>query len=112
MIQERQFYTKDSYIAIGQWDNWCNLLDMANAVRYGFTQYRLPKPGQPIDVQDAEKRVKHIEEEWAWECGRRGGEFERPSPDFSSLSIEAKCYLHSILEPSDIPVEENSWWGF
>ena len=111
MIQERQFYTKDSYIAIGQWDNWCNLLDMANAVRYGFTQYRLPKPGKAIDIQEADERVKRIDREWAAEHAVRGKVFEKPCPDFSACSMEEKCYLHSIL---DLPVPETDpveWWN-
>ena len=83
---------------------------MANAVRYGFSQYRFPKPGQPIDIQEADKRVKNIDGEWAKEHRTRGFVYQKPSPDFSSCSIEARCYLHSVLEVSVTPVDY-SYWG-
>ena len=110
--QEPNFYDRSEYVSVNQWENWVNLLDMANAVRYGFSQYRLPKPGQPIDIQESIKRVERIDEEWAYEHRTRGKIFEKPCPDFSSCSIEAQCYLHSILDKSREPeMPQVLWWN-
>ena len=109
--QEKEYWTERAYVLRGQLENWNNLLDMANAIRYGFAQYRLPKPGQAIDVVEAKERAEHIEKRWEIEgTGRRDDSVEEKSPAFAQLPIEAQCYLASVLsraEPKNKPQSEN-----
>ena len=94
-FQDIHHWTSDEYYRVGQWENWKNLLDICNAIRYGFDACRLPKPGEPINVQEAEKRIKQIEWEWQKEANKRDA--GKKAPKFTELNINAKCYLHTIL---------------
>ncbi len=95
---EHRTYTDEQYQYIGMLDSWTILLDIHNALRYGFAQYRLPEPGRSIDIEEAEDHVKRIEREWRAEKLKRDFSNEwAGAPPFSTMSINAKLYLHSVL---------------
>ena len=95
---ETRTYSDESYESLGVMGCWGILLDIANAVRYEFTQNRLPEPGRAIDVAEAEAHITNIEKEWSAEkikrdfCNRWA-----PAPSFSTMPLNAKLYLHSVL---------------
>ncbi len=103
---ERREYSDFQYRQIGMLSNWHALLDIHNALRYGFIQYRLPKPGKSIDTEEAEAHVVRIEKEWKEESLRRDpGQQWTGAPPLSRIPIDAKLYLHSILNKERI----NDW---
>ena len=86
---------------------WEILLDIHNAIAYGFIQNRLPAPGRPISIQEAENHMVNIEKEWLSEKLKRDFSNEwTGAPPFTSMDINAKLYLHSVLrdEWSTAPV--------
>lgn len=98
-LQEPTHWNQAEYDRYGQWNNWLNLLDIANGIRYGFHQYRLPKPGQPVVVSTARDRCKNIETEWAREQHTR--DFPKSfaqTPTITDCSTETQCYLHTVLK--------------
>ncbi len=108
MFHEKNWWGEDQYARIGQLRNYKNLLDMTNAIRYDYAQYRLPKPGKEIKVKSAEEQVKQVEDEWRKESiNRNPGNNFYPSPEFTALNKETKCYLHAILEIVDYYHSEN-----
>jgi hypothetical protein len=95
---ERRVYSDHQYIDIGALDAWHILLDIHNALVYGFIDNRLPEPGRSIDVTEAEEHVANVEKEWQSEKMRR--DFSNDwtgSPPFSTMPVNAKLYLHSVL---------------
>jgi hypothetical protein len=95
---ERREYSDFQYRQIGMLGNWHALLDIHNAVRYGFLQYRFPKPGKPIDTEEAEAHIVRIEKEWREESLRRDpGQQWTGAPPLTKIPLDAKLYLHSVL---------------
>jgi hypothetical protein len=95
---ENRVYSDHQYVEIGAMGAWNILLDIHNAVVYGFSQYRLPEPGRPIDVAEAEKHVANVEREWLSEKLKRDFSNEwTGAPPFTTMAPEAKLYLHSVL---------------
>jgi hypothetical protein len=95
---EPHIYQDNQYTRIGALVPWTILLDIHNAIRYGFTQYRLPEPGRTIDIKEAERHVAQIEREWRIEAEARDIKHEwTGAPPFSKLPTETKLYLHSVL---------------
>jgi hypothetical protein len=95
---ETRTYTDEGYKFIGMFESWNILLDIHNAVMYGFADCRLPEPGKEIDVNEAEAHVANIEREWVAEKMKRdfcndwtGG------PPFSTMPLNTKLYLSSTL---------------
>ena len=96
---ERQIYSEEQYHQIGMFESWNILLDIHNAVMYGFIETRLPEPGRPIDIKETEDHIANIEKEWREEKERRDpSNTWSGAPQFSKMPIEAKLYLHSILQ--------------
>jgi hypothetical protein len=95
---ERQAYKDELYQQVGVLGAWNALLDAHNAVLYGFVQYRLPEPGKSINVLEAEAHVARIEREWESE-GQRRDPYRHwaGAPSFSTMPLNAKLYLHSVL---------------
>ncbi len=95
---EPRVYSDQQYIEIGALEMWKTLLDIHNAVVYGFAQNRLPQPGRPIDVKEAENHIAHVEEEWQAEKVKRDFSLEwTGAPPFTKMPQNAKLYLHSVL---------------
>lgn len=95
---EPREYSDIQYLQIGMLRNWNFLLDIHNAMRYGFIQYRLPKPGKPIDPGQAEAHIEHIGKEWKEESLRRDpGHRWTGAPPLTKMPLNAKLYLHSVL---------------
>ena len=95
---ETRTYTDEQYQYIGMLECWTILLDIHNALQYGFVQCRLPEPGRSIDVEEAEDHVNHIEREWRAEKLKRDFSNEwAGSPPLSNMSTNAKLYLHTVL---------------
>lgn len=95
---EPRVYTDDQYRRIGVLGAWNTLFDAHNAISYGFIKYRLPEPGKPIDVAEAEAHVIRIEKEWEAERQRRDPTQQwTGAPPFSTMPLNAKLYLHSVL---------------
>lgn len=95
---EPRVYTDLQYREIGMLDCWHTLLDIHNAVMYGFVDNRLPEPGRPIDVDDAEIHVYHVEKEWEAEKLKRDFSNEwTGAPSFTNMPLNAKLYLHAAL---------------
>ncbi len=95
---ETRTYTDEGYKFIGMFESWNILLDIHNAVLYGYTDCRMPEPGRDIDVNEAEDHVANIEKEWEAEKAKR--DFCNDwtgSPPFTSMPLNTKLYLHSIL---------------
>ncbi len=77
---------------------WHTLLDIHNALVYGFIQNRMPEPGRTIDIEDANIHVYHIEKEWEAEKLKRDFSNEwSGAPPFSRMPSNAKLYLHTVL---------------
>ncbi len=111
---EPHLYTDEQYQRIGMLDAWHTLLDAHNALLYGFIQNRLPEPGKAIDITEAENHISRIEKEWEAEKQiRDSGHQWTGAPAFSTMPLNAKLYLHSVLldvlpdessiEPADNP---------
>jgi hypothetical protein len=95
---EHRVYSDEQYHEIGAMGAWNILLDIHNAVAYGFVQNRLPEPGRSISLQDAENHVANIEKEWLSEKLKRDFSNEwTGAPPFTSMNMNAKLYLHSVL---------------
>jgi len=95
---ERRVYSDYQYREIGVLGLWNTLLDIHNAVLYGFVQNRLPEPGQAIDLAEAEEHVANVEKEWQAEKQKRDFSNEwTGAPPLSSMPVNAKLYLHSVL---------------
>ncbi len=95
---ERRVYSDQQYQEIGAMGAWNILLDIHNAIAYGFIGCRLPEPGRPIDIAEAEAHVANIEKEWTAEKLKRDFSNEwSGSPNFSAMPKDAKLYLHSVL---------------
>lgn len=95
---EPRICTEHQYRQMRMLSAWATLLDIHNAIVYGFVQYRLPEPGKPIDVAEAEAHVAHIEKEWEAESQRRDLDHQwTGAPPFSKMPLNAKLYLHSVL---------------
>ncbi len=95
---ERQAWPDDEYQRKGVRSAWNFLLDAHNAIQYGFVQCRLPEPGKPIDVAEAEAHATRIEKEWQAESQRRDLTHQwTGAPAFSAMPLNAKLYLHSVL---------------
>ncbi len=95
---ETRLYTDEQYQRIGMLDAWHILLDAHNGLLYGFIENRLPEPGKAIDVSEAETHISHIEKEW--EAERKARDFTNQwtgAPDITSMPLNAKLYLHSVL---------------
>jgi hypothetical protein len=96
-IEPRE-YSDIQYREIGVLGHWNILLDIHNALVYGFVQNRLPEPGRSIDVAEAEAHVASIEKEWEAERLRRNSTQQwTGAPPFSVMPVNAKLYLHSVL---------------
>jgi hypothetical protein len=95
---EPRVYSDQQYIEIGALEPWKILLDIHNAVVYGFVQNRLPEPGRPIDTAEAEDHIANVEKEWLAEKVKRDFSHEwTGAPPFTKMSQNAKLYLHSVL---------------
>ncbi len=95
---EPRVYSDFQYREIGALVPWHILLDIHNAVLYGFSQCRLPEPGRPIDVDEAEAHIVNIEKEWLAEKTKRDFSNEwTGAPPFTKMSKNAKLYLHTVL---------------
>lgn len=95
---ETRSYTDEGYQSLGMLGCWTILLDISNALRYGFEQNRLPEPGAAIDITEAENHISNIEKEWAAEKAKRDFSNQwAAAPPFSSMPQNAKLYLHSVL---------------
>lgn len=100
---ERRIYPEEQYRQIGMVESWGILLDIHNALQYGFIQNRLPEPGRPIDAEETEAHVFNIEKEWREEKERRDSSDNwAGAPKFSRMPQQAKFYLHSILRDAKI----------
>jgi hypothetical protein len=96
---EPRVYSDNQYREIGMLDSWHTLLDIHNAVMYGFVNNRLPEPGRPIEVKEAETHVQHIEKEWEAEKLKRDFSNEwTGAPPFTRMPVNAKLYLHTVLQ--------------
>lgn len=96
---ETRVYRDYQYREIGALEPWNVLLDIHNAIVYGFSQYRLPEPGRQIDMEESEAHVLNIQSEWAAEANKRDLDHNwTGSPPFSNMSTNAKLYLHSVLK--------------
>jgi hypothetical protein len=96
---EKRVYHDYQYTNIGALVPWTILLDIHNAILYGFAQYRWPEPGRSIDIEVAEKHVAKIEQEWRFEAHMQDLDQEwTGAPPLSTMSKEAKLYLHSVLQ--------------
>jgi hypothetical protein len=96
---EHRVYSDEQYHEIGAMGAWNILLDAHNAIAYRFIQNRLPQPGRPISIQEAEYHVANIEKEWLSEKLKRDFSNEwTGAPPFTSMSPNAKLYLHSVLK--------------
>jgi hypothetical protein len=96
---ETRVYRDYQYREIGALEPWNVLLDIHNAIVYGFSQYRLPEPGRLIDIEESESHVLNIQSEWEAEAKKRDLDHNwTGSPPFSNLSTNAKLYLHSVLK--------------
>ncbi len=103
---EPREYSDVQYRQIGMLGNWNILLDAHNAMRYGFLQCRLPKPGKPIDIMEAEAHIARIENEWEVESLRRDPTRQwTGAPPFTKMPLDAKLYLHSVLNGDRV----NNW---
>ncbi len=103
---ERQAWPDAEYQRKGVRSAWNTLLDAHNAVLYGFIQYRLPEPGKPIDVAEAEAHVDRIEKEWQAESQRRDLAHQwSGAPPLTSMPLNAKLYLHSVLSSETTGVD-------
>ena len=100
MFQSKRIASDDYYKSQGQYKNWMTLLDMCNAMRYGYTKYRLPEIGKKIDIKAAERRMETIEREWQRELDTRTQKVYRTVPRFTRLSDANKMYLHCALPKS------------
>ncbi len=95
---EPQAYTDLQYRQIGELGAWHTLLDIHNAVLYGFINCRLPQPGRSVDVAEAEAHIASIEREWEAESLRRDTTHQwSGAPPLSNMPLNAKLYLHSVL---------------
>jgi hypothetical protein len=95
---------KDSeYEAKGQLENFRVLMEVANAIRYGRTGSIRADPRVIVNAEEAEARMRLIEEEWTVEWRGRGKPWESPCPKFTALPLNAKLYLHSRLKPNQSP---------
>jgi hypothetical protein len=95
---EPRVYSDYQYREIGALVPWYILLDIHNAIAYGFVRNRLPEPGRSIDVAKAEAHIENIEREWQAEKLKRDFSNEwTGAPPFSALPLNAKLYLHTIL---------------
>jgi hypothetical protein len=95
---EPRVYSDQQYREIGALEAWHILLDIHNAVLYGFTQCRMPEPGRSIDIAEAEDHVVNIEKEWLAEKVKRDFSNEwTGAPPFTKMPQNAKLYLHSVL---------------
>ncbi len=95
---EPRVYSDNQYREIGMLDCWYALLDIHNAVVYGFAQNRLPEPGRKIDVAEAEVHIYHVEKEWEAEKLKRDFSNEwTGAPSFTRMPLNAKLYLHTVL---------------
>jgi|WetSurMetagenome_2_1015567.scaffolds.fasta_scaffold821761_2 hypothetical protein len=96
---EPRVYPEWQYREIGAFRAWNILLDIHNAVLYGFAGNRLPEPGKSINVAEAEAHVVNIQKEWEAEARGRDLSHEwTGSPPFTSMPQNAKLYLHEILQ--------------
>jgi hypothetical protein len=93
-------WAEEQYVWVGQLDNWKNLMDIANAMRFGFAKYRLPKPGVEIDVEQAQSYVDHIEKEWQREAEHRTLMVDpwKGAPKLTQLPQLAQEYLSGVFE--------------
>ncbi len=95
---ENRVYSDRQYIEIGALEAWHILLDIHNAVLYGYAENRLPEPGRPIDTAEAEQHVVNIEREWRSEKIKR--DFSNDwsgAPPLTQMPLNARLYLHSVL---------------
>ncbi len=96
---EPRVYSDNQYREIGMLECWHILLDIHNAVLYGFSENRLPEPGRPIDVKEAETHVQRIEKEWEAEKLKRDFSNEwAGAPTLTRMPQNTKLYLHSVLQ--------------
>lgn len=117
---ERRIYSEEQYQQIGMVESWGILLDIHNALYYGFVNNRLPEPGRPIDVKETEDHIHNIEKEWREEKERRDpSDNWAGAPQFTKMPMEAKLYLHSVLRDAKMASSELSreadipyrYWG-
>jgi len=95
---ETRVYSEQQYNEIGALEAWNILLDIHNAILYGFVQYRLPEPGRAIDTARADAHVHNIEREWLSEKLKRDFSNEwSGAPPLSEMPPNARYYLHSVL---------------
>jgi hypothetical protein len=95
---EPRVYSDNQYQEIAMMDCWYTLLDIHNAVQYGFVDNRLAEPGRTIDTQDAEIHVAHVENEWEAEKQKRDFSNEwTGAPPLTKMPLNAKLYLHTVL---------------
>ncbi len=96
---EPRVYSDNQYREIGMLECWHTLLDIHNAVVYGFAENRLPEPGRPIEVKEAETHIQRIEKEWEAEKLKRDFSNEwTGAPALTGMPKNAKLYLHSVLQ--------------
>jgi hypothetical protein len=114
---EPRVYSDYQYREIGALVPWNILLDIHNAMVYGFAQNRLPEPGRAIDIYEAEAHVANIEKEWQAEKHKRDFSNEwTGAPPLSRMPVNGKLYLHSVLcdawqgNSRDKPKEKGHWF--
>ncbi len=110
-------YSERQYRELGTFRAWNILLDIHNAVVYGFEKNRMPEPGKDISVAEAEAHVTNIQKEWELEAkGRDLGLEWSGSPPFTKMSQNAKLYLHEILKDAKQTGgrenEYRSYWSY
>jgi hypothetical protein len=94
---EKWVYPEEQYVQIGALEPWKLMLDIHNAILYGFVEDRLPEPGRAIDIAEAEAHVEHMEAEWEREAqGRDPSGLWTGAPPLSAMPLNAKLYLHSV----------------
>ena len=75
---------------------WKGLLDIDNAIAFGFAKNRMAMPGEIVKRDDVLQHMEHMEHEWEKEaCIRTGSKAH--SPKFTTMTIRAQEYLHSIM---------------
>ena len=95
---EPRVYSEYEYLQIHALELWEILLDIHNAVLYGFAHNRLAEPGKPINVTEAEEHILNIQHEWDQEARVRDLDHEwTGAPPLTSLPDNAKQYLHSRI---------------
>ena len=103
-------YTDEQYRQSGVLGDWNTLLDIYNAVHYGYAQYRLPTPGKPIDVAEAETHIAKVEREWEAERQKRDPTQQwTGAPPFLTMPLNAKLFLHSVLLEGGLSTPESAY---